>query len=92
MRGKATRPTPSNDSTLVQAKARLEIPDANAKVSPMAYTVIRGEEQVFQPPSWSPESLGRTLIDVPLHANLQYSQANLWRYPPRCRTRGRCSG
>jgi mannose-6-phosphate isomerase-like protein (cupin superfamily) len=48
----------------------------------MAYTVIRAEDQTFEPPSWSGDSLGRTLIELPLLANFRHSQANLWRYPP----------
>ena len=46
------------------------------------YTVIRAEDQTFESPSWSGDSFGRTLIELPLQANLQHSQANLWRYPP----------
>ena len=53
----------------------------------MAYTVIRADEQVFEPPSWGPEKFGRTLIELPLHASLRHSQANLWRYPPGARGR-----
>jgi quercetin dioxygenase-like cupin family protein len=48
----------------------------------MAYTVIRAEDQTFESPSWSGESSGRTLIELRLRANLQHSQANLWRFPP----------
>jgi hypothetical protein len=48
----------------------------------MAYTVIRAEDQTFEPPSWSGDTLGRTLIELPLLANFRHSQANLWRYPP----------
>jgi mannose-6-phosphate isomerase-like protein (cupin superfamily) len=46
------------------------------------YTVIRAEDQTFESPSWSGDSFGRTLVELPLLANLQHSQANLWRYPP----------
>jgi mannose-6-phosphate isomerase-like protein (cupin superfamily) len=53
----------------------------------MAYTVISADEQVFEPPSWGSEDFGRTLIELPLHASLRYSQANLWRYPPGARGR-----
>lgn len=48
----------------------------------MAYAVVRAEEQTFAPPSWAADSFGRTVVEVPLHANLNHSQANLWRYPP----------
>lgn len=48
----------------------------------MGYTVIRAEEQTFEPPSWAQDGSGRTLIELSRHANLQHSQANLWRYPP----------
>jgi mannose-6-phosphate isomerase-like protein (cupin superfamily) len=53
----------------------------------MGYTVIRGEEQIFEPPSWAPENFGRTLIELSLRARLRHSQANLWCYPPGGRGR-----
>ena len=48
----------------------------------MGYTVIRAEDQTFESPSWSGDNFGRTLVELRLLANLQHSQANLWRYPP----------
>lgn len=48
----------------------------------MGYTVLRPEDQRFEKPSWRPEEPARTLVELPLHANLQHSRAHLWRYPP----------
>ncbi len=48
----------------------------------MGFTVITPDEQVFKAPSWRPEETERTIVELPLHANLAHSRANLWRYPP----------
>lgn len=48
----------------------------------MGFTVVRADQQYFEPPSWAPDNFGRTLIELPLRAKLEYSQANLWRYSP----------
>jgi mannose-6-phosphate isomerase-like protein (cupin superfamily) len=53
----------------------------------VGYTVLRPEDQVFVVPSWRPDEPLRRLVELPRHANLRHSQANLWRYPPG--TRGR---
>ena len=53
----------------------------------MGYTVLRPAEQVFAVPSWRPDEPVRRLVELPLHANLRHSQANLWRYPPGARGR-----
>lgn len=47
----------------------------------MAYTVLRPEDQSFAAPSWRPEEPVRTLVEIPLHANMQHSRAHLWKYP-----------
>jgi mannose-6-phosphate isomerase-like protein (cupin superfamily) len=47
----------------------------------VAYTVLRPEDQRFDRPSWRPEEPVRTLVEVPLHATMVHSRANLWRYP-----------
>lgn len=49
--------------------------------------MLRPDDQVFAPPSWRPEEPARRLVELPLHANLRHSQANLWRYPPGARGR-----
>ena len=48
----------------------------------MGYFVSRPEDHVFRAPSWRPDEPLRRLVELPLHANFRYSQANLWRYPP----------
>ena len=48
----------------------------------MGYVVLRPDEQIFAPPSWRPEEPLRTIVELPLHATLRHSRANLWRYPP----------
>ena len=48
----------------------------------MGYTVLRPEDQRFEPPSWRPEEPVRRIVELPLHANLAHSRAHLWRYPP----------
>ena len=48
----------------------------------MSYAILRPEEQEFKPPSWRPEESVRTMVELPLHANMQHSRAHLWRYPP----------
>jgi mannose-6-phosphate isomerase-like protein (cupin superfamily) len=53
----------------------------------MGYSVLRPDEQVFKRPSWRPDEPVRRLVELPLHANLRHSQANLWRYPPGARGR-----
>jgi mannose-6-phosphate isomerase-like protein (cupin superfamily) len=45
-------------------------------------TIIRPDEQEFQPPSWRPEEPMRRIVELPLHANMRHSRAHLWRYPP----------
>jgi mannose-6-phosphate isomerase-like protein (cupin superfamily) len=47
----------------------------------VGYTVVRPEDQRFDKPSWRPEEPARTLVELPLLANLQHSRAHLWRYP-----------
>jgi mannose-6-phosphate isomerase-like protein (cupin superfamily) len=53
----------------------------------VGYTVLTPEQQAFAPPSWRPEEPLRRLVELPLHANLRHSRANLWRYPPGARGR-----
>jgi len=53
----------------------------------VGFTVLRPEDQVFGRPSWRPEEQVRTVVELPLHANLRHSRANLWRYPPRSQGR-----
>jgi mannose-6-phosphate isomerase-like protein (cupin superfamily) len=48
----------------------------------VGYVVLRPDEQIFAPPSWRPEEPLRTIVELPLHATLRHSRANLWRYPP----------
>ena len=47
----------------------------------MAFTILRPDEQEFNPPSWRPDEPVRRIVELPLHANLQHSRAHLWRYP-----------
>jgi mannose-6-phosphate isomerase-like protein (cupin superfamily) len=47
----------------------------------LAYTVLRPEEQEFRPPSWRADEPLRRIVELPLHANMRHSRANLWRYP-----------
>jgi ribonuclease BN (tRNA processing enzyme)/quercetin dioxygenase-like cupin family protein len=54
---------------------------------PVGYSVLRPDEQTFERPSWRPDEPLRRLVELPLHANLRHSQANLWRYPPGARGR-----
>jgi len=53
----------------------------------VGYSVLRPEEQVFAVPSWRPDEPERRVLELPLHATLQHSQANLWLYPPGARGR-----
>jgi mannose-6-phosphate isomerase-like protein (cupin superfamily) len=53
----------------------------------VGYSVLLPDKQVFKSPSWSPDEPLRSLVELPLHSNLRYSQANLWRYPPGARGR-----
>ena len=53
----------------------------------MGYVVLRPDEQIFAAPSWRPEEPLRTIVELPLHASLRHSRANLWRYPPGARGR-----
>jgi quercetin dioxygenase-like cupin family protein len=53
----------------------------------MGYVVLRPDEQIFAPPSWRPDEPKRTIVELPLHATLRHSRANLWRYPPGARGR-----
>jgi mannose-6-phosphate isomerase-like protein (cupin superfamily) len=48
----------------------------------VGYTVIRPEDQVFEPPSWNPQEPARRLVELRRTATLRSSQANLWCYPP----------
>ena len=48
----------------------------------MGYTVLRPEDQRFEPPSWRPEEPVRRLVELPLHAKMVHSRAHLWKYPP----------
>lgn len=48
----------------------------------MGYTVLRPEDQRSEKPSWRPDDPLRTLVELPLLANLRSSRAHLWRYPP----------
>ena len=52
----------------------------------MGYTVLTPDVQSFAPPSWRPDD-ERTIVEVPLAAELEHSRCHLWRYPPG--TRGR---
>jgi mannose-6-phosphate isomerase-like protein (cupin superfamily) len=45
------------------------------------FTILRPEEHEFRPPSWRPEEPVRRIVELPLHATMRYSRANLWRYP-----------
>jgi quercetin dioxygenase-like cupin family protein len=49
--------------------------------SELPYTVLTPENQEFRPPSWRPEEPLRRIVELPLHANMRHSRANLWRYP-----------
>jgi mannose-6-phosphate isomerase-like protein (cupin superfamily) len=53
----------------------------------VGYVVLRPDEQIFAAPSWRPEEPLRTIVELPLHASLRHSRANLWRYPPGARGR-----
>jgi len=53
----------------------------------MGFTILRPDEQEFKPPSWRPEEPVRRIVELPLHANMQHSRANLWRYPPGAKGR-----
>jgi quercetin dioxygenase-like cupin family protein len=46
------------------------------------FTVLRGDSLSFAPPSWRADVQDRTIVELPLHAELRGSRANLWRYPP----------
>jgi quercetin dioxygenase-like cupin family protein len=48
----------------------------------VGYTVLRPEQQRFEKPSWRPDDPLRTIVELPLLANLVHSRAHLWRYPP----------
>jgi len=47
----------------------------------VGYTVLRPEDQRFEPPSWRPEEPVRRIVELPLHAKMEHSRAHLWRYP-----------
>ena len=53
----------------------------------MGFTILTPEEQEFRPPSWRPEEPVRTIVELPLYAQMRHSRANLWRYPPGARGR-----
>jgi mannose-6-phosphate isomerase-like protein (cupin superfamily) len=48
------------------------------------YTVLRPGDEAYEwkPPSWRPEDPARRIVELTLHAPLESSRANLWRYPP----------
>jgi quercetin dioxygenase-like cupin family protein len=48
----------------------------------VGFAVLRPEDQSFDPPSWRPEEPTRRIVEVPLHATMRHSRANLWKYPP----------
>ena len=48
----------------------------------MGHTIVRPEDRRFAAPSWRPDDPARTLVELPLLANLKNSRAHLWRYPP----------
>jgi mannose-6-phosphate isomerase-like protein (cupin superfamily) len=45
------------------------------------FTILRPDQQEFKPPSWRPDEPTRSIVELPLHANMRHSRANLWRYP-----------
>ena len=47
----------------------------------MGYTVLRPDDQRFEPPSWRPEEPSRRIVEVPLYATMAHSRAHLWKYP-----------
>jgi mannose-6-phosphate isomerase-like protein (cupin superfamily) len=47
----------------------------------MGYSVLRPDDQRFEPPSWRPEEPVRRIVEVPLHAKMVHSRAHLWKYP-----------
>jgi mannose-6-phosphate isomerase-like protein (cupin superfamily) len=51
------------------------------------FAILRPEEHEFRPPSWRPEEPVRRIVELPLHATMRYSRANLWRYPPGAKGR-----
>jgi mannose-6-phosphate isomerase-like protein (cupin superfamily) len=51
-------------------------------LSSSGFTILRPQDQEFNPPSWRPEEPTRRIVELPLHANMQHSRAHLWRYPP----------
>jgi len=53
----------------------------------MAYVVLHADDQEFRPPSWRRDEPARTIVELGLHAQLEHSKANLWRYPPAARGR-----
>jgi len=53
----------------------------------VGYTVIRPDEQSFQPPSWRPQERARSVVELRRDEGLRHSQANLWRYSPGARGR-----
>ena len=48
----------------------------------MGFAILPPGEQEFKPPSWRPEEPLRRIVELPLHATMRHSRANLWRYPP----------
>lgn len=48
----------------------------------MAYVVLRPDDQRFEKPSWRQDDPARTLVELPLHAELNHCRPHLWRYPP----------
>ncbi len=51
------------------------------------FTILRPDEQEFRPPSWRPDEPTRRIVELPLHATMRHSRANLWRYPPGAKGR-----
>jgi len=48
----------------------------------VGFAILPPGEQEFKPPSWRPEEPLRRIVELPLHATMRHSRANLWRYPP----------
>jgi mannose-6-phosphate isomerase-like protein (cupin superfamily) len=48
----------------------------------VGFAILPPDEQEFKPPSWRPEEPLRRIVELPLHATMRHSRANLWRYPP----------
>jgi mannose-6-phosphate isomerase-like protein (cupin superfamily) len=51
------------------------------------FTILTPDQHEFKPPSWRPDEPVRRLVELPLHAKMVHSRANLWRYPPGAKGR-----